>query len=1511
MICDYELTINGKVYKFNSERDLDSFLKENSSTMIDRTIQDVRFSKDKGDIINDLTILNTDAYNRLSKYRKDKEAYMNEIRNSRNTIDGEVIPEYTDGYTSVLRYIQNMENSRMQEFNRQRYVIEKSKEIRSREDIAKLSKEQQDALVEKEIKETFAFWDYIQDIGRGLHYAMDEVFHKYDPTQNLDITREAIKEAIAQEETPGVSIEGVTDEALNGFIKSIQKVKMEIIRRNKGKMPKIFTEFVAEGDTKLGDKLRGKIDLLVVNDDGNIDIYDLKITTKPYESWDADKKTATDYQLGFYKRMLETKGIPHNRISCKIIPILVGDYTRATTGVPNSINKLSLQEILPILPTNAEYSRINNLFNVDTVSLDSPIINEVSSKLTKFFPVTMFTGTMQNVAIERIKKEQVNRKEGKWVFKDKVNEDLKIFDTEQDLNEYLNNYYTSLADYQRELVYNITTELSSELEKINANDTAFAKGYISREFRLAPGKMKYKVNRTLTNTFIDSNLETYRVQSGWKVLKSDDFVNMGVIVLINTTSHEIDVISITSSDIFAKVSLPKGKTILGNFYEDTSLESRKDNLSATVGNVELIKLTAIIDEILKDENYSGYRVNNLRVLNPTEVKGQTQIDMSKIFDNYYALCDLNKVDHRDIISVEPYERILYLLNEIVNYNKTSKFSDLATSVSWVGNEEDTATKATKLLRLQELATRIESLFFPQGLSDNDSSVEAFLLRNIYQAIATISGLDMDLFNTEHYSKYGGDDILKSLGNRTFLNGTDVNTTDTVPIIKPVADLLAAVNRKVRDKFTNYKDIDRVHTDRFHDTKASANRVTNLYTAAYENLLDKSDYGKKTFTVKDPWKDTSLNDSERAYLKWWLEDLNKMRYPGEDIEELKATGQYFEIPLLKASWTSKALHGKNWFKASWEERAQSITNPKDALFGDTSVYVKDSDKLDNMYNIFKAGDQADTREEMLSKGDPMQMFETNLEHIKDMYAFSQIREKEYNKVLPQIRSAIKSLQVATYITGKPSKEIVEFITDYIKSAILDETLIGDEAKGLYKLISPIKTTASMAVLGFNYVSGMKETVVGFWNLYSRALVNSIVDKDKIGLTDMTKAYSFVWVDALKQADARNITLLEHLNWKYGVANMDTNSLVERENFDKLSAFRFKSWLYWCNRAPDFLHRMTILVGYMSKKGCLEAYTHKNGKAVYDWKKDKRFSAYAKGDKSNPEYNNQRALYRAMMEEFIEVDKWEVLDEKTGEYRPLTMEDDLPEAFTTKEVQKAVQEANTMFGYMDHDTKSLIFKRGLGTIIGQFQTYLTAKKNQYFLKRDVYNDGDFVHKKDREGNLLYWEYYTDVNGVEQRRLTTNVTDDPYIAWEGKIMEGILWSIVDMANFVNSKNFKRAWNDPVARRNLGYFMSDLLALLFLTWILRQLIKDEPLYKQDYTDRLVYKVLQNTRGDINIFQTLSGSLDFRFVAWDYWTNFGDDAWKVVTGDTDMASFLSNNVSVLRPSKYELKELMSKKESK
>ena len=261
---------------------------------------------------------------------------------------------------------------------------------------------------------------------------------------------------------------------------------------------------------------------------------------------------------------------------------------------------------------------------------------------------------------------------------------------------------------------------------------------------------------------------------------------------------------------------------------------------------------------------------------------------------------------------------------------------------------------------------------------------------------------------------------------------------------------------------------------------------------------------------------------------------------------------------------------------------------------------------------------------------------------------------------------------------------------------------------------------------------------------------------------------------------------------------------------------------------------------------------------------------------------------------------VSDWNTGEMKRLEYTDKfLPRAFTNHEARKMIQESNTMYGYMDNANKSLYFREGIGVIIGQFQTFVSAKKNQYFLKPDVYQNGRWVYLKDEQGRQLYRTY--DANG--EPKITLEDNGNPIKVWEGSMMGGIFWSLKSLlVSPIFNKDMsywagmKAAWADPNNKRNIALLSGDIAGALFLTlicWMLYGGMKNSDL---SYWDRNIKKVLDSASSEFNILSIFTGQLEFRFTSYEILKGFYEDLCASLTGDMNIFQALASNLGVLRP---------------
>ena len=114
---------------------------------------------------------------------------------------------------------------------------------------------------------------------------------------------------------------------------------------------------------------------------------------------------------------------------------------------------------------------------------------------------------------------------------------------------------------------------------------------------------------------------------------------------------------------------------------------------------------------------------------------------------------------------------------------------------------------------------------------------------------------------------------------------------------------------------------------------------------------------------------------------------------------------------------------------------------------------------------------------------------------------------------------------------------------------------------------------------------------------------------------------------------------------------------------------------------------------------------NDQLTYDVKKDKRFEIYFKGETSNPQYAEQRALFLKNIEE------WNAQGYRKEDGSTLTENDQfLPQPYTNREAQSIKNYADILYGHYDDESRSLMNDMFLGSFFMQFKTFVTAKLEQ---------------------------------------------------------------------------------------------------------------------------------------------------------------------------------------------------------
>lgn len=340
--------------------------------------------------------------------------------------------------------------------------------------------------------------------------------------------------------------------------------------------------------------------------------------------------------------------------------------------------------------------------------------------------------------------------------------------------------------------------------------------------------------------------------------------------------------------------------------------------------------------------------------------------------------------------------------------------------------------------------------------------------------------------------------------------------------------------------------------------------------------------------------------------------------------------------------------------------------------------------------------------------------------------------------------------------------IKYIDEYIKSGVYEMSLVEDDsgAKKVEPYVQKLRGFVTAISLGFSVKNFFRDSVEGIWkNSFSISHNDGRYDFEDLMASAKEMMFNV-------PASFDKVTLIEQI-CNYGrIANIDINRSAESLKSNKQGLFNFMSrGMYSCISAPDYMNRMTIFIAMMIHDGCYDALSIKNEEIKYDWKKDKRFSIYAKGDTSNPKYNEQRAAWLSLINGF----RNEFPDMEFKE--SLTQE--LPFPYLRKQIDGFKNYADTIYGFYDTDVKSMAEKTFLGMVFMQFRTYLSGSLKKMTLKPGFYNEGKAHQGIDETTGKKIW---FDKDGNPSISEEAEKLGMPYMVYGNTFNQGMWYSVKD---------------------------------------------------------------------------------------------------------------------------------------
>ena len=1356
----------------------------------------------------------------------------------------------------------------------------------------------------------------------------------------------------------------------DNFLKALtmcQKLKADL--KNKyGENCAIYPEIAMTCETfeeVAGSKrIYGIVDLLVIDEKGTPHLIDYKTSTKPYNKFNPQKRKAYTYQLAVYERILANYGIRTDESTSTIIPIQIKDM-HYDPNQPEDKSKWVYNSI--------SYNMIDEKQEtVQQERLDRVKSDEIVSDINKFLSTSVKLELHAEKLMENVTKALKVLFPSYQIKRGSSDEDLvKMLKDEKafEINPKTGDYRYQFP-YGGEEIVVAADDPSPEatmLRKVKAEIDSWTVGKQNLVGRVK-NELKAAVKEERSFKFTDTHqvkgdslwLEQMMNQycdGNYDIVECPGIESFGMILLQNKYTGLITVLKLTNSRNLRyqhTFNANGRKNLTGKFEEDVVENSKSDSrmLKALQGNVELMEAMLVLQNLQVATN-AKMNIQEFKVFNPYT---QTSLPASnrEIMYSFNKLMSLAKSHQENmnldtsnfsgkdpkITLIKPMESIRLQLKDLLHRHsdKNRILND------YVIKAATDFTNATEVIdpdglyrELYKLAQKWESEDgYKDAVSVTRTSIKDILSPE-YKLYSEIMIAMADLKNLDVRQQIEDSD--KWLQNvNVFKNGMEGLYTENPGNFKSqtlnqITSSISNVFQKVKDSMNRRNAHIRKLVKKLKEEKGFGyiqNNLTGNATNLYANMIEEHN-GDLLFV-----KPETLSGAEREFLEYVLETVNKNRYPNDEsnFEIWKQNGdvRYYRVPLMRASDASKmstsgnlkALKSKakSWtIQGAWQElkeKAQGFLSSEE----EEIAYAKEN--IFKMNNVFDWG-ESDKRLDKIKDNGGVNAFEHNLEDLLLHHCFAYDLSKEMDKEMPLIKAASISLAVQGAVQNDEKSEggfanVQEFMEQYIKSKVKGQSINDPKYRYLEGAVGKVRKVASFMSLAFSPLQFTYQMVEHIWKSIS-LIIRKPDGTDAFTAQNMWKSLKSVYRQLGHYSD--DPSQLQLLNETYGINDMDSSQFADRISSNQGFLTNMEDWAFRMASRADFYSRMSIFEAQMRKDGSLEAHTVQDGRLVYDYKLDKRYSDMFNYPKGSSEYNEAYARYLAAAKQFKEEG---VLNEDVTEFE---IGDALPRAYTNKEASSMKGIADNIYGYYNSETKSMMGSLLLGGLFTQMKTYWSAKKNQYLAPGGVKLIGHFedYKEKDANGELKQMYYQKNEKGEIDIHAPLVFEDDPNCSkvkvqrWKGQWQEGIcatLWKLGEGAvNGRLASEWDSLWNNPdenlriAYRSNLKQIVYDLVQWLFIGNLIAFVLggwadDEEDEWREDKGDigkaseymmaNFLFKTFDNSFRDFNMISSIWDPIgDWQPFAFNTLWNTASRMSNAAMGDGDFARSVVTSFSAGR----------------
>ena len=1368
---------------------------------------------------------------------------------------------------------------------------------------------------EKIRKQEEELWPSLTQYGTDIHNVIDATFKglEYKRTGDTKISDEQIE-----------------------FVKDYAKRLMEDLRKKHGADAEFYTEFAFKSkflhesirpilEANGYDSINGKADLLVIDKNGDVHIYDFKVSRKDvgdfsvtdndliqerdFEKgiegeWPSSKKKTAQYQLAIYAAILKQYGL--NVKTASLIPIKVDfeyedEYTIKDLKKINAplVTELENDEIkkqvIGVKGTTAghESNTVRNKIVPVKMNITGEQIENIISEFNEYFPGVDVVADVhrKEASVEFYKRNGFVRKlnsshpkytdpKGPYRFSFKqygTDGQIIYCKDEDDLNTKLERYVSALNDNRATELLDLANIISSEIEG-------------SRDLTKLTGNFSDENQKIIREQF-----KKYFSQEGWEFNNDPALNSFGIFEF--ERDGEIEIVVITNDSLFNTRNLGFGTTLLGKNTRDKHVGLR-NTMDASYANLNLMKAMIYVSQ--NREQFKGKKIIQIRAFNPWFGQFSDTVSNSVLLNNYEQLClrnpDAESKPLDASIFVSDSEALINLiLSKSSTLDKKIIDFDEKYDAGQVQDLEKWATVALKQLKHD----------YPELLKEKDQrsspAWEAFTLLN--RLLLEINRITMKNETDPHLWLQSG-----QLG--TAITSAQFSTSKNIQEFARLHDRYVSEVRQLVHKRGH--EMQKMFRELYEKEGVTGAK-------AFESWFERDESGQITpaFRLMDP-DDPDFKGSEisKKALRLYLDTMYKIRFPNaldRDIEDAKTDGSYYRVPLTEAVF-SRQVKSLGFWKATKNKIAEFKELTEGVFAGETEEKERFEAKHDKLYNKFEL-----TLVQRASKIEShgIGFFETNLEIVFNQALVAYTKSEISEKYVPLFKAMQIGLRRMEEDGNNDLSDVRETLDKLIDNRFYGKNIMKSDLQPLYRWLSVISRIFSTMKLGLNIRSFLRETLTGMYIGATRVMVKQ---HGSVSLESYNKAIGYVLQDLPNNPSG--ISMIQQLNAVYGMANYSLGNIANQRRVNWLNINNWgQDTLFIGCSAPDYQHRMAILIAKMMDDGVWDAYSlDENDQLKYDFTKDKRFEVYLNGDTSNPKYNEQRTLFLKNIEE------WNAQGYRKDDGSVLTENDRfLPQPYTNREAQSVKNYADILYGHYDDESRSLMNDMFLGSFFMQFKTFVTAKLEQWTMKGGIYNVEYLKQQYDPITKEKLYEIIKypneDGTGMPYREIIKESAynalseDDkkmarPYIEWTGQPMEGMAisaWNTIKAIKNLNKDGeLTRIWNDPHERGLLLLGLSDLFIMGLMALIIKALYGaavgseewndiNSDVRNSNYFTSLSYNVLRGITNDNNIFSVVhSMASDVNPPFLTNLLQFSNSCWNVIIGDQSLAYALTRNVGAL-----------------